>query len=200
MKQILLSICFCLLAQLVSAQAYLNKDTVKQLNSLRLQTNKRGMTILGAWGAANVVAGGVGYLTAQTQEWKAFHGMNAIWGVTNLGLGLMGRYGVKRELGADYNCGQLLHRYEADKRLFLINGGLDLAYIGTAIFLKEHSKTRPNPATWRGFGNSILMQGIFLLGFDATMYLSHQGKDKRWYKLLNGLCVTGNGVGFNYTF
>ncbi len=200
MKHILLSLCCCLFAQITFAQGYLDKDTVKNLNNLRLQTNKRGMTILSTWGTVNTVAGGVGYFTANTQEWKAFHSMNAIWGITNLGLGLMGRYGVKRELAADYSCGELLHRYEADKRLFLINGGLDFLYIGTGVFLKEQAKTRTNPATWNGFGNSILIQGIFLLGFDATMYFSHQSKDKRWYKLLNGLCVTGNGVGFNYTF
>ena len=200
MKQILLVICFCLFAQFSVAQWAMNKDTINSLNQQRLQTNKRGMTILTSWGAANTLAGGIGYFTANTQEWKAFHGMNAIWGITNFGLGVLGRYGVKRELAADYSCGELLHRYEADKRLFLINGGLDLLYIGTGVFLKEHAKTRANPATWKGFGNSILIQGAFLLLFDGTMYLSHQSKDKRWYKLLNGICVTGNGVGVNYTF
>ncbi len=49
-----------------------------------------------------------------------------------------------------------------------------------------------------GFGKSIAMQGIALLLFDGTMYALHQKQDKKWYKLTQGICFTGNGVGYMY--
>src|ERR1043165_8847820 len=116
MKTIFL--CLCFLSTLV-AQAQIDKDSIKYLNDLRLNTNARGMNVLSAWGAVNTVAGGIGFLAAKDKEWKAFHGMNAIWGVTNLGIGLMGRMGVQRERTIDLSCGKMLQRYESTKRLFL---------------------------------------------------------------------------------
>ena len=177
----------------VSAQV--STDEMKSLNLQRINTNRAGMTVLTGWGAANTVAGIAGYLIADSKEWRAFHGMNAIWGITNAGIGLMGLAGVRKEMKMESNCSDMLQRYESTKRLFLINGGLDFFYIGTGVFLKEHAKTQTNPTLWRGFGNSILIQGIFLLLFDGTMYAAHQGKNKKWYKALNGLCVSGKGIG-----
>jgi hypothetical protein len=200
MKRILTALCFIILPLASFAQTGPDATVMKDLNTLRLQTNKRGMTVLTAWGAANTITGAVGYFTATDKEWKAFHGMNAIWGITNAGLGLMGRWGVKRELAENKTCGQMLHRYEADKRLFLINGGLDFLYIGTGVYLRERSRREAKPEAWKGFGNSILMQGIFLLLFDGTMYASHQSKDKKWSKALEHICLSDAGVGFIYKF
>lgn len=171
---------------------------MKSLNTTRITTNKTGMKVLTGWGAVNMVAGGIGYFTANTQEWKAFHGMNAIWGVTNAGIGLMGLRGTRKEMAMNMSCADMAGRYEGNKRLFLINGGLDFLYIGTAVFMKEHSKTRPNPAVWRGFGNSILIQGAFLLAFDGTMFAVHQSQNKKWHQLMDRICVSGNTVGLSF--
>ncbi len=177
-----------------------NDAAFAQLNDRRVATNKTGMTILGAWGAANIVGGVAGALSATDQEWKSFHTMNALWGVVNLGIAGMGYMGARKESGQILSCDKMLGRYESGKRLFLINAGLDVVYIGSGMALTSYADDLDNPDRWRGYGKSVTMQGIFLLVFDGTMYALHQHKNKQWYKLLEGVCVTGNGVGFKYTF
>lgn len=170
-----------------------------KLNDSRIQTNQTGMKVLGTWGAVSLVSGVAGYLTANTTEWKAFHGMNAVWGATNFLIAWGGYSGAKKEAGTEMSCDKALSRYESNKRLFLINAGLDIAYTGTGLLLLTNANNMHNSAQWRGFGKSIALQGIALLLFDGTMYSLHQHHNKQWYKILQGLCLSGNTVGFNYT-
>lgn len=176
----------------------INDAAFAQLNDRRVATNKTGMTILGAWGAANIVGGVAGALASTDQEWKSFHTMNALWGAVNLGIAGMGYMGARKEAGQSLSCDKALARYESNKQLFLINAGLDIAYIGSGVALSAYADDLKDSERWRGYGRSITMQGIFLLVFDGTMYALHQHNNKQWYKLLEGVCVTGNGVGFRY--
>ena len=125
--------------------------------------------------------------------------MNAAWGVINLSIAGLGYLGAKRELNKVYSSTQALHRYEATKRLYLLNAGLDGLYISTGAFLAEHAKHGgTNADLYRGFGKSLILQGAGLLLFDATMFTAHHHKDKRWYRALQGVCITGNGIGWRY--
>ncbi len=178
----------------------MNDAAFEQLNERRIATNKTGMTILGAWGAANIVGGVAGVLASSDQEWKSFHTMNALWGAVNLGIAGMGYMGARKEAKQTLSCDKMLDRYESGKRLFLINAGLDVAYIGSGVALSAYADDMNDSDRWRGYGRSVTMQGIFLLVFDGTMYALHQHNNKQWYKLLQGVCVTGNGLGFNYRF
>jgi hypothetical protein len=53
---------------------------------------------------------------------------------------------------------------------------------------------------YRGFGKSLLLQGIGLLMFDSGMYFAHGRADKAWYRVLQGVVVTGDGIGGRYAF
>ena len=171
----------------------------KQLNSERIATNRSGMEILGVWGGVNLAQGIAGYAIAKDQEWRSFHQMNAIWGVVNVGIAVAGSFGVKAETERYYSYGDALHRYESTKRLYLINAGLDCIYICSGLYLTEHAKNEThNPDVWRGYGKSIILQGVGLLIFDALMFSAHNSKDKRWYKLVKGISVSGNGIGLTY--
>lgn len=198
MRVCLLFLALCLYAQDTYAQQ-VNVNDFQQLNERRILTNRRGMTVLSGWGAANLVAGGVGYFAANDEQWKAFHGMNAIWGAVNLGIGVLGYAGSRREQREQLSCSQMLGHYEAGRRTYLLNAGLDVAYIGTGALLCAYADRQTSPATCRGFGQGIALQGIFLLVFDGTMLTLHGSQNKKWYRLLEGVCVTGNGVGFRYT-
>ena len=168
------------------------------LNARRIHTDLTGMKVLGAWGIVNTVGGIVGAIAAYDTKWKRFHEMNAAWGVINLSIAGLGYIGARRELGKHYSATQDLHRYEATKRLYLLNGGLDGLYIATGIFLKEHAKHSSQSDLYRGFGSSLVLQGAGLLLFDITMFTAHQNQDKRWYRALQGLSISGNGIGWNW--
>ncbi|MBL7682130.1 MAG: hypothetical protein JNK00_02125 [Flavipsychrobacter sp.] len=198
--RIVAAILFSIVLMHCNAQSLkINDAAFVQLNNKRIATNKTGMTILGAWGAANIIGGVAGALASTNQEWKSFHTMNALWGTVNIGIAGIGYMGARKEAGQILTCDKMLGRYESGKRLFLINSGLDIIYIGSGMALISYADDLDNPARWRGYGKSVAMQGIFLLVFDGTMYALHQHNNKQWYKLLEGICVTGNGVGLNYT-
>ncbi len=191
----------CMLMILNTAQAqHLDKPSFDELHALKCKTNRTGMSVLGGWAAVNIAGGAVGYFTAKDQEWKAFHGMNVIWGVVNLGFAGFGYWGAAKERQLNLSCDDMLHKYESTKRLFLLNAGLDGLYIGTGLVLNAYAGDMKNPAQMHGFGKSIALQGIGLLLFDGTMYAMHQKQDKKWYKLMQGICFTGNGIGYRYAF
>ena len=192
---------FCLLSSALRANAQTVTDSFSLLNKQRIATNKTGMTVLAGWGALNVVAGTSGYFAAKDKEWQSFHQMNALWGVVNMGIAGAGYFAAKKEATRTYTAGTSLARYESNKRLFLINAGLDAVYMGSGVYLLERGRqSTKHPARLRGYGKSILLQGAGLLAFDAIMYGCHQHSNKRWYRLLSGLQLSSNGVGMHYGF
>lgn len=197
MKHLLLAI--AMTTALLTAKAQSTDFT--ELSHQRIETNLRGMKVLAGWGFANVVAGVSGNLIAEDKEWKSFHQMNGLWGIINLGIAGAGYYSARRELSKSYEPSLALSRYESTKRLFLINAGLDVAYTATGIYLLEHAKnTTKHQETFRGYGKSLLLQGLGLFAFDAVMFASHQHKNKHWYKAIEGLSFTGTGIGYYYRF
>lgn len=198
MRFAIFTLLFSLIIVPAKAQRFVADDAAfTKLNTLRIKTNHTGMKILGAWGAANIVGGVTGALVATDKEWQSFHTMNALWGAVNLGIAGMGYLGARKEAKESMACGTMLNRYESGKRMFLLNAGLDVVYITSGAALVGYADDMNNPAEWRGFGKSIMMQGVFLFIFDGTMFALHQHQNKNWYKLLDGICVTGNGVGLN---
>ena len=179
-----------------------NRDSslFQSLNAERIHTNMGGMKLLGGWGLANTLTGIAGALTAKDPEYQHFHQMNAAWGIVNLGIAALGYMGARRELHQPVGNARALHLYESTKRMYLINAGLDGLYIATGVFLTEHARNAApdDHDLYRGFGKSLILQGAGLLLFDAHMFLSHQRADGRWYKVLNGFCVRGDGIGWRY--
>ena len=183
------------------AQEVSFKDSVTLYNRERIATNKRGMTVLAGMGLASMAAGGVGYFSAQQDEWKHFHEMNVLWGAVNTGIAVMGLRGVRKEISAGYNYKQAYDRYRSNKKLYLINAGLDVLYIAGGIALNEygHSTTK-DQAMYLGFGRSVAIQGIALLLFDNIMFASHHRKNSKWQILMYDIRFTGNGIGFVHNF
>ena len=145
------------------------------LNNQR-SINKSGMYTLLGWSSTNIVSGAI----ASTQtEGSAhyFHQMNALWNTVNLGLsigGLLQERKLKIKSLEDLNA-----RQKKLEKIFLINGGLDLVYmgVGTGLLLSKNETD-----TKQGYGQSLLLQGGFLMLFDGTMYFLHKNNRIREYR------------------
>jgi hypothetical protein len=87
---------------------------------------------------------------ANTECWRGFWFMNAIWGLID---GLIG--------WANLLTGPV--EMEFLRKILMVNSGLDLAYITTGVILA----TRQKPLL-KGFGWAVLIQGLFLLIFDLS--------------------------------
>ncbi len=73
-----------------------------------------------------------------------------------------------------------------------------MAYIAGGAYLKERSKTSTNnPTRLRGYGESVIFQGIVLLLFDGIMYSIHNTHGKKLISLVDKMTVqtTENEIG-----
>jgi len=184
MKSILFAFLFSLAASSSLKAQTFNLD---QYNKERLKISKNGMYVLGGWAVGSMVWGGIGWASSKTDgSHKYFHQMNLAWGAINgllAGLSFVGGKKMDRTL----SFSESVKAQRSTEKLYLINAGLDLAYIGGGAWLVQKSKTdnAKNPAQLEGFGNSILIQGGFLLLFDSIMYTLHNKHGKMLFKQLD---------------
>ena len=139
-----------------------------------LEMNNIGMGILGGWALANISVGVYGW-SQQSGQSSYFHQMNLFWNTINLSIAGFALY---NNLTSDYALlpgEELLEMQEKTQRLFLINAGLDVAYVAMGFFLKYLATKYPkNADRLRGYGNSVILQGSFLFFFDLVMYGLHR--------------------------
>jgi hypothetical protein len=178
---------FILFAVLVFAFNKLSaQDTSRFLHNYnfdRIKTTKNAMVVLGGWGVANITAGLIGR-SKTTGEARYFHEMNAIWGAVNLGIATASYLG-NRKLNPDkYNWQQSIQEQRKIEKIYLINGGLDVAYIGGGIFLQARGHNRSNDQL-KGYGTSLITQGAFLLLYDGINYMIHRHHAKKLAKKVN---------------
>ncbi|MFN9666429.1 MAG: DUF6992 family protein, partial [Bacteroidota bacterium] len=96
---------------------------------------------------------------------------------------------------------QMIQEQRALEKLLLLNTGLDVAYISTGLYLRERG-LRLNSDRNKGFGNSLILQGSFLLVLDLVQYFTHQKNGKVLQDQVNKLQwnVGINGAGLTYRF
>ena len=149
------------------------------------QINNSGMYVLGSWAVMNITTGAIGWANGSGSD-KYFHQMNLFWNAVNLsiaGFALISNFQTDyMALGPD----ELLDRHLKIERLYLINAGLDILYMGTGAYLTHLSRSREkNKDLLKGFGQSILLQGGFLFIFDAVMYFVQHTRSTRFMDGLN---------------
>jgi len=200
-KRLLAGIFFVIACSPAHAQVISFKDTVAGYNNARMKINKTGMKVLGSWGIASIADGGIGYFTAKQDEWKYFHEMNAVWGVVNTGIAALSLSRARKEAAERISYEDAYVRYKATKKLYLINAGLDVVYIAAGVGMAKYSEgAKKDAALWSGFGKSIVIQGVFLLVFDNIMYTSHARYNSLWFRVMNEIHVSNNGIGINHSF
>jgi len=157
----------------------------KDYESGRLSINRLGMALLIIWAAVNILTGILGWIFGKAVS-RYFFQMNAFWNLVNLGLGLSGYLGAAgTDLSMLTNDG-IVAAYHDMQNLYILNAGLDVAYIAVAFFLIERGK---NISKWndllRGYGYSLILQGGFLLIFDLIMFFVHKSHaDQYLYPLM----------------
>jgi hypothetical protein len=133
----------------------------------------RGLGVLGIWALLNLI--GSGYLLPRTDRRSMphhFHFMNCCWGFINAVLaavGILRTYPGAPPAGFDATAAA--HDIQQTVFIFLVNAGLDIGYLVVGMWLITRA-ARPQatmPQRLLGYGRSILLQGGFLLVFDAAM-------------------------------
>jgi hypothetical protein len=195
---------FFLLLLLLSGGLMAQVQTdLDNFNKERIHINKTGMTVLTCWSLANVAEGGIGYFSAKEGEAKYFHQMNGLWGIINVVFGATGLLQAIKD-HRTYDFEKTLKQQQGIEKTFIANAALDLVYVSVGIYLKENAKVDlKRSEKYRGWGNSIIMQGAFLCLFDASMFIAHNHhNNKKLSPILRRATFTlnENGAGVMYRF
>ena len=195
MKRLIFLILFAFSIDQVYAQ--IPTDKKAQFNEL----NKHLMLSLGSWSVSNFIGSGIGWGIAERTEWKSFHQMNVFWNAVNFGLALPGYFKANKGGGMESES-DLQKEQLKTERLFLVNSGLDLVYMTSgALLINTPDKKSEYEGRNLGFGRSIILQGGFLLAFDATAYLLHRrNRIKNDYSKRTGLTCSPYGAGLRLTY
>jgi hypothetical protein len=173
------------------------RDQLQYFQIKRNDINGSAMLVLGGWAATNILVGTYGNFKVKGEA-KYFHQFNAMWNVVNLGIAAFGYFNAVNSNPATMTNLEILKDYNSLQSFLLLNAGLDAAYIMTGFYLKERSKNSSSAERLKGYGNSLLLQGGFLLLFDVTLYFIHQNNANiNLYPHLESLAAGGFGVGIN---
>lgn len=196
MKNYFLKICGILFVLAISVHGQTD-SLFHSFHQSRNDINGTAMLVLGGWAAANILVGTYGNFKASSEA-KYFHQFNAMWNVVNLGIATFGYFNaINSDITSLTNL-EILNNYNSLQSFLLLNAGLDVAYIMTGFYLKERSKNSSSSKRLKGYGNSLLLQGGFLLLFDVTLYFIHQNNaDINLYPHLESFLAGGVGVGIN---
>lgn len=172
-------------------------NQIQNFQQERNDINQNAMLVLGSWAAANILVGAYGNFKA-SGEAKYFQQFNAMWNVVNLGIVAFGYFNAVNSDPALMTNVEIIKDFNSLQSFLLLNAGLDVAYIATGFYLKERSKNSSSSERLRGYGNSLLLQGGFLLAFDVALYFIHQSNAAlNLYPHLESLLVGGIGIGIN---
>jgi hypothetical protein len=135
----------------------------------------RGLSLLGVWALANLI--GSGYQLPRTDRREVphhFHFMNCCWGFINAVLAAVGI--LRTHPGAPptgFTAIDATFDQQHTILIFQVNAGLDLGYMLLGWWLisraAQPAVNTLTPVRLLGYGRSIMMQGGFLLVFDALM-------------------------------
>lgn len=146
------------------------EESLLDYNRARLKRGVEAMTALTVWGGLNTLAGAIGWPLSKDTQWQAFHGMNLGWGTVNLAIAIPS---LVRNLAADpaeYTLVQTLKAEQSLQISLIVNLGLDVAYLTAGALLWERGDFGGDPLL-TGFGQSLIIQGAFLLAFDIVYYV-----------------------------
>ena len=162
----------------------------KEFNSI----NENLMLSLGSYAVVNFAISGAAYFSSEDEYSKRFHEMNVMWNTVNIGLAIPG-YIKARRGGGPVTMAELVKAQKKTETIFLVNDVLDLGYIATGIWMRNEAANQTDRADmFKGYGNSLILQGSFLLAFDAYAYYLHRNHAKQ-LSMLNKVSVHTSGAG-----
>lgn len=176
---------------IVFATPAFSQDNSQEINNKRIEINTNGMKILGGWALANMAIGSVAYFNSSGKK-KYFNQMNVMWNVVNLGLATAGYFGAKADLNEQLSLARSLKEQQKIEQILLLNAGLDVGYMATGLYLNERG-LRKSSDRLQGYGQSLILQGAFLLIFDVAMYAIHKNDGKGFDKILEKTSFSFNG-------
>jgi uncharacterized membrane protein YidH (DUF202 family) len=197
-------ILFLLVCIMLSGFSIAQKKFNDSIAQSRNQTTRTAMITLGTWALANIASG---FIIAGNTQGEARYAwrMNGYWNFINLGLAGMGYLNAIKAASRIYSFADNYEAQHAMEKIYVLNFGLDFAYIAGGLYLRERGNSASSiksAGEYRGYGASIIIQGGFLLLMDGLMIRLHQKNTTRMNKKLRqfDLDAGPGGLGISYRF
>ena len=182
---------FLFLALIVFATPAFSQNSLQEINEKRIEINITGMKVLGGWALANMAIGSVAYFSLSGKK-KYFNQMNVMWNVVNLGLATAGYFGAKADLNQQLSLAKSINDQNKIEQILLLNAGLDVGYMAAGLYLNERG-LRKSSDRLQGYGQSLILQGAFVLVFDGAMYAIHKNNGNGFSKILDKASFSFDG-------
>ena len=137
--------------------------TPDQIYHQRISQQQSAMAVLLGWGLVNVAAGAA--IAASSPGYRDFGYMTAGWGLVNAGIAAFSLYSGPPFDPASVTISEYLRDEQLFNRILAINSGLNVAYIGVGASMARWGSS----SRIRQFGSAIIIQGAFLMAFDAFL-------------------------------
>lgn len=177
------------LADTARVNSILQDVHLRQTNISRI-----GMTSLNAWAVSNITYGSISF-DGSTGKERYFHQMNVFWNVVNLSIGIPGLLGTYKEKETDFES---LYKYQKKlENVYVLNMGLDVGYVVTGWALDNFGKTKEGELgdRFKGYGNSLVMQGTYLFVHDLILYFLYKSNNKRLDAVWKNVSIQPTGFG-----
>lgn len=167
-------------------------DELINYNRQRIGIQKTGMLVLSGWALTNLAVGAFGIFSTKGRL-KYFHQMNAAWNIVNLSIGTFAYYQAFQTDPSSLTFMQSMGEAQSIENFLTLNIGLDVGYIAAGAYLWERG-IRKDSNRLLGYGPSLILQGSFLLLFDAVLYGAHRSNNRQLQKLLDDVAINGTSL------
>ncbi|AXJ01304.1 hypothetical protein CYPRO_2054 [Cyclonatronum proteinivorum] len=150
------------LPEISAEAAETNPNPWFPLGQERLSQENLAMLILLGWGGLNVLGGSA--LALGSADYRDFGLMTAGWGLVNAAIAGFALAGADTYTAA-VSFDSVLRDEMLFNRILAINSGLNAGYIATGFTMNYLGST----SRVRQFGSAFMVQGAFLMAFDAWL-------------------------------
>ena len=174
---------------------------LKQVAHNQTQLTQNGMISLNVWAGANIVSGGIGYYQT-SGDTRYFHQMNAFWNVVNLGIAVPGLISTYKKRTDNLTFESVYKNQQKLQTIYLFNAGLDIGYMasGWALFNFGNNQTGEMRHRFRGYGQSLVLQGGYLFVYDMIMFALLKKTGKKLDVMWKNVSITPTGLGMVIIF
>lgn len=182
-----------------SLSSFSQKTDLVKFEKERTTISKNSMLVLGGWSVLNIAGSGLATKT-HNSEVRHFHQMNVMWGAINLAIAGLGYIGNANAKFDNPTIASVLKHQNGVEKTYLINGGLDVLYIGAGLWMNKAADNQKRPDRFEGWGNSIMLQGGFLLVYDAINYAIRRKHGKKLNGMVDKVSLNGGPGSVSLTY
>ena len=158
------------IAILISLVSTIKSQDSISLHKMFYKKQQQSLSLLSSWSVGNLILSPIAtknlFSPSTTNEY--FHQMNFSWNLLNVGIAGLGHIIVNKDSKKPWDIQTLHFKKKKAEKSIIINMGLDLAYMVTGFIIKNNlAESSMN----KGYGNSIILQGGYLLFYDAIFLM-----------------------------